>query len=133
MIKVADVMTRDPVVIAPDVTVATAAAIMDGLNIGLLPVCDGRRLLGVVTDRDIAMHDKASAEVSTVSTVMTTAVRTCTEVDDLEHLEAAVLDLQVPHLPVIDADHHLIGVVHLRQLRHEPDIQADAAYERIPR
>jgi CBS domain-containing protein len=58
--KIADVMTRDVRVIQPDRTVREAARLMDELNVGALPVCNGRRLIGMVTDRDITVRSTAA-------------------------------------------------------------------------
>ena len=59
--KIAEVMTRDVRAIQPDRSVRDAAArIMDDMNIGVLPVCDGRRLVGMITDRDIAVRSTAA-------------------------------------------------------------------------
>ena len=50
--KIREVMTRNPEVVRPDATIQDAARKMDDLNVGALPVCDGERLLGMITDRD---------------------------------------------------------------------------------
>ena len=58
-IRVADVMTRHPRTIRPDGTVAEAASMMRSLDVGSLPVCDGSRLVGMLSDRDIAVRSTA--------------------------------------------------------------------------
>ncbi|WP_204351041.1 CBS domain-containing protein, partial [Serratia marcescens] len=54
-----EVMTTNLVTVRPDATVRNAAAMMDDLNVGALPVCDGRRLVGIITDRDITVRATA--------------------------------------------------------------------------
>ncbi|CAD6561329.1 Hypoxic response protein 1 [Paraburkholderia sabiae] len=63
MTTVAEVMTRDPVTIRPTQTLRDAAKMMDDLNVGALPVCDGVTLIGMLTDRDIVVR-AVSAGVS---------------------------------------------------------------------
>ena len=75
--RIADVMTRDVRVVQPDRTVREAARLMDELNVGVLPVCDGRRLVGMVTDRDITVRSTAAGlapDQSYVRVVMTEVV-----------------------------------------------------------
>src|SRR6266498_2610299 len=70
-----DIMTRDVEVIHPDATLAEAAAKMDSLNVGALPVCDGDRVLGVITDRDITVRATAvgsNPQAARVRDAMTT-------------------------------------------------------------
>lgn len=69
MQPISEVMTRDPEVIAPDASVQQAAQIMRDMNIGAVPVCDGRRLLGMVTDRDIAIRATARGIAPTYAKV----------------------------------------------------------------
>src|SRR5262245_57192303 len=59
MMQIKDIMTREVEVIHPDATLDEAAAKMDALNIGSLPVCDGDRVLGIITDRDITVRATA--------------------------------------------------------------------------
>ena len=57
--RASEVMTRNVAVVRPDATVREAASLMDDFNVGALPVCDGRRLVGIVTDRDITVRATA--------------------------------------------------------------------------
>ncbi|QRM31153.1 CBS domain-containing protein [Microvirga sp. VF16] len=58
--KIAEIMTRNVRVVSPDRTIQEAARLMDEMNVGVLPVCDGRRLRGMVTDRDITVRATAA-------------------------------------------------------------------------
>jgi CBS domain-containing protein len=60
--RIADVMTREVKVIGPERSVREAARLMDDLNVGALPVCDGQRLVGMITDRDITVRATAVGE-----------------------------------------------------------------------
>src|ERR1043165_3810264 len=60
--KISEVMTRNPEVVRPDATVQEAARKMDALNVGALPVCDGERLVGMITDRDITVRATSAGE-----------------------------------------------------------------------
>jgi CBS domain-containing protein len=117
--RVRDVMTPGVEVIRPDATLREAAAAMKTRDIGPLPVCDGGRLVGVLTDRDITVRAIAAGEDLTavrVRDVMTLEVITC--FDDQPVTEAARLmrERQVRRLPVLDRAERLVGMVSLGDL-----------------
>jgi CBS domain-containing protein len=114
--KIAEIMTRDVQVIAPDASLAEAAKLMDDLNVGALPVCDGKRLLGVITDRDITVRATAAGvapDELDVSEVMTETVEYCRAEDHSEEVLARMSDLQIRRMPVVDDDKQLVGIVAL--------------------
>lgn len=116
MNQVADVMTRDVRVVAPADTVQQAAQCMDELNVGALPVCDGTRLVGMVTDRDIAVRGVAAGKdsgVTAVSEVMSAHVRWCYEDQPLDDVMDEMRDTQIRRMPVVDRQHRLVGIVSL--------------------
>ena len=117
--RVAEVMTPDPIVIGPEETIERAAELMGRVDVGALPVCDGGRLVGLVTGRDLADR-AASARCAPgrtpVSSVMTADVRWATTEDDPRAAELLMSDLQVRRLPVMDCDRHLVGIVSLNDL-----------------
>jgi CBS domain-containing protein len=129
MQRIADVMTRGVEVIAPDATLQMAAKMMDDLNVGALPVCDNRRLVGMITDRDITVRATASdlrpSEVR-VSDIMTEHPRWCLESQTLEEVAQQMSDIQVRRIPVLDEDKELIGIVSLGDIAvREPDAVQD--------
>jgi len=82
MPTVAEIMTTDVQLIGPQDSLQQAAQLMDQLNVGSLPVCEGRRLIGMVTDRDMTVRGTAAGLVpaqARVSEVMTVGVQWCTE------------------------------------------------------
>ena len=90
--RAGEVMTRDAVTIRPDATLREAARLMDDLNVGALPVCNGRRLVGIITDRDITVRATADGmrpDATPVHVVMTDDVCWCFEDDPVEEIERA--------------------------------------------
>lgn len=123
--RVAEVMTSDVAVVRPQDSVRHAAQRMDALNVGSLPVCDGKRLVGMITDRDITVRVTAAGldpEDTAVSNAMSQDVRWCWADDDVEEVSEMMGETQIRRLPVINADKHLVGVVSLGDLstKHAP-------------
>ena len=111
---VRDVMMRGVEVVAPEATLQEAAAMMRELDVGLLPVCDDGRLIGMLTDRDITVRGIATGgdpRDLTVAEVMTPDVVYCLEEDDLETAVRLMEHYQVVRLPVLDEEHRLLGMV----------------------
>jgi CBS domain-containing protein len=124
-VRVAEVMTGDVAVVRPRDSVRHAAQRMDELNIGSLPVCDGKRLVGVITDRDITVRVTAAGldpEDTEVANAMSQDVRWCWEDDDVEEVSELMGVTQIRRMPVINAEKQLIGVVSLGDLstKHAP-------------
>lgn len=117
--RAAEVMTRNVAVVRPDAMVREAACLMDDLNVGALPVCDGHRLVGIVTDRDITVRATAAGmrpDATPVHVVMTDAVCWCFEDDPVEDIEREMARRQIRRLPVLDADKRLCGMLSLGDL-----------------
>ena len=133
MKKVSDVMTSNVTVVGPDDSVQTAAALMSEQDVGSLPVCDGKRLKGMVTDRDIAVRAVASGRgVDTpVSEVMTEEVIWCSEGDDIQDLLKRMGADQIRRIPVLDANRDLVGIVALGDLAIQQDAGVDEALRDI--
>ena len=111
-----DIMTRDVEVIRPDATLQEAAQKMKGLDVGPLPVCDGERLVGMLTDRDITV--RATAEGRDPKTTEVREVMTCEVLyafEDQGVTEAARLmeEHQIRRLVVLNRDKRLVGIVSL--------------------
>jgi CBS domain-containing protein len=119
MNQVADLMTRGVRVVAPTDSMQHAAQCMDELNVGSVPVCDGQKLVGMVTDRDIAVRGVAAGRVpdqTPVSEVMSSSVRWCTEDQRVEDVMDEMRDAQVRRMPVVDENKHLVGIISLGDL-----------------
>jgi CBS-domain-containing membrane protein len=119
MSQIRDVMTRDVRTVHPDTTLRVAAQCMDELNVGVLPVCDGERLVGMVTDRDITVRGVAqgkTADQCPVSEVMSASVRSCREDQEVDDVLDEMSDVQIRRLPVVDHHKRLVGIVSLGDL-----------------
>src|SRR4051812_22201343 len=101
------IMTRDVEVIHPDATLDEAATKMDALNIGPLPVRDGQRLVGVVTDRDITVRATSAGrdpKSTRVRDVMTRDVVYCFDDEDIRDAANVMEEKQIRRLVILDRD-----------------------------
>lgn len=132
MKKVSELMTSKVKVVRPDESVQEAAAIMADQDIGALPVCDGTRLKGMITDRDIAVRAVAKGlGVGTpVRDVMTEKV-ICTADDDTQELLKRMGGSQIRRVPVVDLNRNLVGIVALGDLAIEHEENVDEALHDI--
>jgi CBS domain-containing protein len=119
MPTVSEIMSTDVQMVGPQESLQRAAQLMDQLNVGALPVCDGVHLLGMVTDRDITIRGTSaglSPQSGCVSDVMSEALHWCTEDQDTEEVMRVMADAQVRRLPVINIDRDLVGIISLGDL-----------------
>lgn len=116
MNQVADAMTRGVRTICPSDNLVQAARAMTELDIGALPVCDGDRLLGMVTDRDIVVRGVAQGQASEqthVAEVMTEDAAWCYDDDKVDEVLDRMRALQIRRLPVVDRHKRLVGMLSL--------------------
>ncbi|MGH6619209.1 MAG: CBS domain-containing protein [Alphaproteobacteria bacterium] len=113
--KVSDAMSRDVRIASPDETICDAAQAMAAIDAGVLPVGENNRLVGMITDRDIAVRAVAQRKGpdTPVREVMTTEVKFCYEDEDLKHVASNMSDIRVRRLPVLSRDKRLVGIVSL--------------------
>ena len=117
MKQCSDLMTKDPVCCLPESTVADAARLMKRENIGPIPVIENeqtRKLVGIVTDRDLALKIVAEgrdAASTKVEAVMTRKVVTCRADDDLQKALDAMSEHQLRRIPVVDNDSRILGII----------------------
>lgn len=127
---VKNVMSREIQVTQPHATLREAAELMKVLDVGPLPVCDGERLIGIVTDRDITVRAVAEGQdcwESRVRDVMSTDIAYCFEDDDVAIAARHMQDRQVRRLLVLDRSKRLVGIVSLGDLANNSgDCQASA-------
>ena len=121
--KVSEVMTRDVQTIQPDQTAREAASFMLSADAGSIPVTDGERLVGMITDRDIAVRGiaKGNGPDTPVRELMTSDCICAREDDNVEDIAAKMSEAQVRRLPVIDEQDKLCGIVSLGDLSRETD------------
>ncbi|HYD94984.1 MAG TPA: CBS domain-containing protein [Noviherbaspirillum sp.] len=121
MQMISEVMTRNVQFVSPHENLQRAAQMMDELNVGALPVCEGDRLVGMVTDRDITVRGTAAGRPPAeahVEEVMSTDVRWCFEDQPLDDVMQQMSDTQIRRIPVVTHDdaHRLVGIVSLGDL-----------------
>ncbi|HLL11161.1 MAG TPA: CBS domain-containing protein [Rubrivivax sp.] len=134
MTQVADIMSTDVTVVEPQQSLRVAAQMMKELDVGALPVCNGKRLLGMLTDRDItvrAVADGLAPDTTCVSDVMTPDVDYCTDDQDTEEVMRQMGEKQLRRLPVIDADRKLVGIVSLGDLATRQNADIDETVRAI--
>lgn len=135
MRMISEVMTRDVQTISPQETVQRAAQMMDDLNVGAIPVCDGDRLVGMITDRDITVRSVAagqSPDQCFVGDVMSTDVRTCHSEQGIHEVMDIMGDVQIRRLPVIDEESkRLVGIVSLGDIATKTHGSAEEALDSI--
>lgn len=116
---VRDVMTWEVQPIHPGATVEAAAQRMKDYDIGMLPVCEGSRLVGVVTDRDIVVRAIARGvdpKTATVLDAMTDHIVCCYEDQDVTEATRLMEERQIRRIAVLDRRERLVGIVTLRDL-----------------
>ena len=135
MSTIAEVMSRDVTSVAPDSTIREAAELMDDLDVGALPVTEGRRLVGMVTDRDITVRATAAGQApdsTRVGDVMSTDVRTCTPNQTVDEVLGQMGDVQIRRVPVIDENsQEMVGIVSMGDMATKHSAGVDRALEEV--
>jgi CBS domain-containing protein len=128
-------MTESPRTVSSDVTVVEAARVMRDDDFGLVPVVDGDRLVGTVTDRDIAIRVVAEERDPSTTTVREIASADLVTIDPEQELGEALRLMaqhQVRRLPVVEEDGRLVGIVAQADVaRHGDDTQTGQVVEQI--
>jgi CBS domain-containing protein len=116
--KARDAMTRDVRIVDPDQTIRDAAQVMVEIDAGVLPVGENGRLLGMITDRDIAVRAVAAGKSpdTLVREIMTEDLCVCFEDHDIDHIADDMHVNKVRRLPVVDRDRQLVGILSLSDL-----------------
>jgi len=134
MRTIADIMTRSIATVQRDETLQAAARRMQEMDVGSLPVLDGRAVAGMVTDRDIAVRGVAAGMIpqeSLIADVMTEDVRFCRAGDSVEQVMAEMGNLQVRRLPVLDANNEIVGIVALADIATRQSTHTDETLREI--
>jgi CBS domain-containing protein len=132
--KIRDVMTSEVQTIGPDQTAREAAAFMLSADAGSIPVTDGDKLIGMITDRDIAVRGvaKGHGPDTPVRDLMSSGVISVNIEDDMGTVASKMSDAQVRRLPVVDDQQRLCGIVSLGDLSRESEgEQAQQALEGV--
>ena len=125
--KIAECMTRDVQTVKADQPIQEAAQFMLRADAGSMPVCDGERIIGMVTDRDIAVRAVAQGRGpdTPVRDAMTEEVHCCYEDEEIEEVAMKMSDAQVRRFPVLSRDgDRLVGIVSLGDLSRSDEGEA---------
>ena len=116
--KVREAMTQDVRLVNPDQPISEAARLMAELDIGALPVQENDRLVGMITDRDIAVRAVANGRGpdTKVADVMSREVKYCFEDQSIDEVTQNMGELRIRRLPVLTRDKRLIGILSLGDL-----------------
>ena len=137
--KAQDIMTKDPRTVTPETSVREAARLMKDADVGVVPVVDAggsRKLVGVLTDRDIALRvvaDGKDAASCRVRDVMSSHPRTAKAGDDVDAVMSLMGREQVRRIPVVDDRGDLVGIVAQADVVREAtdDRKAERTIEKI--
>lgn len=117
MIK--DLMTADVEIVSPEAALREAARKMDEFNVGVLPVCDGERLVGVISDRDIVIRSVSAGQDPNeylVRDAMTSPVIYCFEDQRVEEVARKMRDQDVRRMPVLNHAKRMVGIISIDDL-----------------
>ena len=119
--KISEVMTTDVQTVSADQTAREAANFMLRAEAGSIPVCEGDRVIGIITDRDIAIRGVAEGRGpdTLVRDLMSDGVVCARAEDNVDDVARRMSEEQVRRLPVLDADEKLIGIISLGDLARE--------------
>ena len=132
--NIRDLMTSDVQTVSPGDTVQQAAGFMLSADTGSIPVCDGAKIVGMITDRDIAVRGigKGLGPDCTVADLMSKDIVCARDTDDVQAIAQQMSDKQVRRMPVVDADDRLVGIVSLGDLsRQSQDSAAKTALDGV--
>jgi len=116
--KVSQAMTKDVRIANPEETIEQAARAMAELDAGILPVGEKDHLVGMITDRDIAIRGvaKGKGPQAKVRDVMTEEVKYCFDDQEIEEVTRNMADIQVRRLPVLNRAKRLVGILSLSDI-----------------
>jgi CBS domain-containing protein len=133
--RIRELMTENPRTVSSDATVVEAARVMRDDDVGLVPVVDGDRLVGTVTDRDIAIRvvtEERDPSSTIVREIASTDLVTIDPEQDLGEALRLMAQHQVRRLPVVEEDGRLVGIVAQADVaRHGNDTQTGQVVEQI--
>ncbi|HEX8009393.1 MAG TPA: CBS domain-containing protein [Casimicrobiaceae bacterium] len=116
--KVKEAMTSDVMLVNPEQSIREAAQMMIDIDAGALPVAENDHLVGMITDRDIAVRAVAAGKSPStkVREIMSGEVLYCFDDEELTHVSRNMSDMKVRRLPVVNRDKRLVGVISIGDL-----------------
>jgi CBS domain-containing protein len=126
--KVREAMTRDVRLVKPDQPIREAAKLMGELDIGALPVEENDRLVGMITDRDIAVRAVAAGRGADtpIRDVMSGEIKYCYEDQSVDEVTQNMGELRIRRLPVLNRDKRLVGILSLGDLAIDESARDEA-------
>jgi len=123
VMKVSDAMSRDVAVASPTESIRNVAKVMAKIDAGVLPVGEGDRLVGMITDRDIAIRAVAEGKAPTtkVRDIMSEEVLYCYDDQDLDEVAQNMSEMKIRRLPVVNREKRLVGIISLGDLACNAD------------
>ena len=133
--KVQECMSRDVRVISPDDTIERAAQMMAQIDAGVLPVGKNDKLVGMITDRDIAIRGVAEGckPDARVGDIMSQEVLYCYDDEDTDEVLENMAEIQVRRMPVVNHDKRLVGIVSISDIAKDEEKEAGEALRDITR
>ena len=136
--KAQDIMTKNPTSVTPETSVREAAQLMKSEDVGMIPVVrstGSKSIVGIVTDRDIAIRHVAAGHSSPdcpVSEAMSSNVKTCKTTDSVDDVMKVMGKEQVRRIPIVDERGELVGIVAQADIaRQADDKKAERTIEKI--
>lgn len=113
MQRINEIMSRDVVHVAPSDSIRHAAELMARFDIGALPVCQNSRLIGMITDRDLAVRAVSAGKApdTKVHEIASGPIEWCFDDDQVDNVQKYMADAQVRRMPVVDHDKRLVGML----------------------
>lgn len=130
--NICDIMKRDVFFVRPDISAKEAARLMRDEHIGALPVLDGEKIVGMITDRDICCKVTATgrdAAVTKVSEVMSKNVATCSSEAEISDVAYLMASHQIHRIAVLDKSDKLAGIISIDDLAHKSHDLASTVLE----
>jgi CBS domain-containing protein len=128
--QVSEVMSRDVNIANPGQSIREAARMMADIDAGVVPVGENDRLVGVITDRDIAVRAVAAGKSpdTPIREIMSAEVKYCFEDDDISDVARNMAEIKLRRLPVVDGRKRLVGIISLGDiaLAQGPDTAGEA-------
>ena len=133
--QVNQLMTREVCVISPDDTIERAAQLMGQIDAGILPVRENDKLVGMITDRDIAVRGVAEGcgPDAKVRDIMSQEVKYCFDDADADDVLENMAQIQVRRMPVVNHDKRLVGIVSISDIAKDEEKEAGEALRDITR
>ena len=131
--RISEVMTRGVQIGTPEMTLREAARMMADLDAGSLPIGEDDRLVGMLTDRDIAIRavGEGKGPDSPVRDIMSREVLYCFDDQGIDEAAHIMSEVKVRRLPVVNRDKRLVGIVSLGDLARCEEIAAGHAMARV--